>query len=80
MPDKPSHAPLSSAGWLAIGVLIGFLAVSVWYAIYTWGAIGDTQMSTFGWIALIAGSAVTICVGGGLMVLIFYSNRNNFDR
>jgi hypothetical protein len=80
MPDKPSHAPLSSAGWLALGVLIGFLAVSIWYAIYTWGAIGDAQLSGFGWFALIAGSVITIGVGGGLMALIFYSNRNDFDR
>jgi len=80
MPDEPSHAPLSSAGWLALGVLIGFLAVSVWYAVYTWGAIGDVHLSGFGWFALVAGSLITICVGGGLMALIFYSNRNDFDR
>jgi len=29
---------------------------------------------------LIAGSVLTIAVGGGLMALVFYSNRNNFDR
>ena len=79
MPNEPSH-PLSSAGWLALGVLIAFLAVSIWYAIYTWGAIGDVHLSGFGWFALIAGSVITIAVGGGLMALIFYSNRNDYDR
>jgi hypothetical protein len=80
VPDMNSRSPLSSAGWLTLGVLIGFLAVSIWYGIYTWGALGDVQMSAFGWFALIAGSLITIGIGGGLMALAFYSNRNNFDR
>jgi hypothetical protein len=80
MSDKERHAPLSSAGWLAFGVLIGFLAVAIWYGIYTWDALGDVHMSVFGWFALIAGSVITIGVGGGLMALIFYSSRNDFDR
>jgi hypothetical protein len=80
MPDKDNRAPLSSAGWLAFGVLIGFLAVAIWYGIYTWGALGDVHMSAFGWFALIAGSVITIGVGGGLMALVFYSSRNDFDR
>lgn len=79
--DKNSEQPhLSGGGWLALGVLLAFLGVSVWYAIYAWGSLGDTQMSTFGWFALIAGSLISIAVGGGLMALIFYSSRNNYDR
>lgn len=80
MPDKSKSTPLSSAGWLALGVLIGFLALSIWYGIYTWGVLGDVQLSTFGWVALIAGSLITIAVGGGLMALIFYSSRHDFDH
>ena len=78
--DKNRNAPLSSASWLALGILLGFLAVVLWYGIYAWDAIGDVHMSGFGWFALIAGSVLTIGVGGGLMALVFYSNRNNFDR
>ena len=37
-------------------------------------------MSAFGWIALIAGSFITIAVGGGLMALVFYSSRHDMDR
>ncbi len=80
MPNNDSNTPLSSAGWLALGVLVGFLAISIWYGIYTWDVLGDVQMSAFGWFALIAGSLITLGVGGGLMALIFFSNRNNFDR
>ena len=78
--DKQDHAHLSGGGWLALAVLLGFLALSVWYAVYTWGVLGTSQMSTFGWFALIAGSLITVAVGGGLMTLIFYSSRNDYDR
>ncbi len=74
------RAHLSRGGWLALIVLLGFLAVSVWYAVYTWGSLGETHMSVFGWFALVAGSVITIAVGGGLMSLIFYSSRNDYDR
>ncbi len=80
MPDKKSTPGLSVAGWLAIGVLAGFLAVSIWYGIAGWRALGDVEMSTFGWIALVGGSLITIAVGAGLMALVFYSSRNGMDR
>ena len=75
-----NHAHLSGGGWLALAVLLGFLAASVWYAVSSWNALGASQMGTFGWFALIAGSLITIAVGGGLMALLFYSSRNNYDR
>jgi hypothetical protein len=78
--DNDDHAHLTRGGWLALAVLVAFLAVSIWYAVYAWGAIGDAHMSAFGWFALVAGSLVTVAVGGGLMALIFYSSRNDYDR
>jgi hypothetical protein len=78
--DNDDHAHLSRGGWLALAVLIAFLAISIWYGVYAWGAIGATHMSAFGWFALVAGSVVTVVVGGGLMALVFYSSRNDYDR
>ncbi len=80
MNDNDAHAHLSGAGWLALVVLLGFLGASIWYAVYAWGAIGVAHMSAFGWFALIAGSALTLAVGGGLMTLVFYSSRHDYDR
>jgi len=81
MPENDhDHARLSTGGWAALVVLLGFLAVSIWYAVYSWHAIGFVQMSVFGWFALIAGSLLTVLVGGGLMALLFYSSRHDFDR
>jgi hypothetical protein len=74
------HAHLSRGGWLALCTLLGFLAVSIWYAVYSWNALGDVHFSTFGWFALVVGSFVTIAVGGGLMAALFYSNSHHLDR
>jgi hypothetical protein len=71
---------LSTGGWLAIVVLAGLLVWSLWYAAHAWSALGDTQISTAGWIFLALGATVTLAVGGGLMALLFYSSRKNFDR
>ncbi len=78
--DNDDHAHLTAGGWLALAVLLAFLAVSLWYAIYAWGAIGDAHLSSFGWFALIAGSLITVGIGGGLMALLFYSNDHDLDR
>ncbi|MEJ0026557.1 MAG: hypothetical protein WDN01_11065 [Rhizomicrobium sp.] len=78
--DDDNHAHLSRAGWLALVILLGFLGVSIWYAAYTWGTLGAVRMSAFGWFALVAGSLLTIAVGGGLMALMFYSSRHDYDR
>ena len=78
--EDSDHAHLSRGGWLALVVLLAFLGASIWYAVYSWNAIGVAHMSTFGWFALIAGSFITVAVGGGLMALVFYSSRNNYDR
>lgn len=78
--DDRDHAHLSGAGWLALVVLLGFLAAAIWYAITAWGSLAGVHISTFGWFALVAGSLLTIGVGGGLMALLFYSSRNDYDR
>jgi hypothetical protein len=74
------HAHLSSGGWLALLVLLGFLAVSIWYAVYSWNELDEVHFSTFGWFALVVGSFVTIAVGGCLMAALFYSSNHDLDR
>ena len=71
---------LSRAGWLAIVVLVAFLAWAIWYAAHTWSALAGVGISTAGWVMLGLGVIVTLIVGGGLMALLFYSSRKNFDR
>ncbi|MBV9572297.1 MAG: hypothetical protein JO056_13740 [Alphaproteobacteria bacterium] len=70
---------LGVAGWTAILVLSGFLAVSIFYAIYGWSRVGAVGIPPIGWAFLIAGVVVTVLVGGGLMALMFYSSRKGRD-
>ena len=76
----PKSAKLSTAGWIAIIVLFGFLFAALWYAVHTWNAMAGVVMSPLGWFFLALGVIFTIAVGGGLMYLVFYSSRHGMDR
>lgn len=71
---------LGAAGWIALVVLGGFLVVAVVYAIRAWDSMAGVGISTAGWVFLSLGVVVTIAVGAGLMGLVFYSSRKNFDQ
>jgi hypothetical protein len=70
---------LSGWGWFAVVVLLGLLVVAVVYAIHAWGVV-DTAISPAGWIFMGMGIIFTLAVGGGLMALVFYSSRHDYDR
>jgi predicted phage tail protein len=83
MNDNQEAVPetrLSRGGWLAIIVLVAFLGWAIWYAAHTWGALAGVGISPAGWVMLGLGVVVTLIVGGGLMALLFYSSRKNYDR
>lgn len=71
---------LSAAGWLAILVLGLFLVWACWYAVHAWNALPGVGISGAGWVFLVMGVVFTLLVGGGLMALVFYSSRHNYDR
>ena len=78
--DKDGKSPLSAAGWIALAILFGLLLVSLWYAVQVWTAMAGVQMSGWGWTFLIAGIVVTVGLGAGLMALVFYSSRHEYDQ
>jgi hypothetical protein len=78
--QPPQKQPIGIAGWIAIVVLAGFLVASVAYAVHAWTRMEDTTISGFGWVMLGLGVFFTIACGVGLMGLVFYSSRKNFDR
>lgn len=78
--QEPPNNRLSAAGWLTIAVLVALLAWAVWYAVQSWGAMAGVHMSGLGWAFLILGVVVTFGVGAGLMALVFYSSRHNYDQ
>lgn len=77
---KSSSKRLGPAGWFAIAVMAAFLAWAAWYALQAWNALDGVQVSTAGWIFIAAGVLFTLALGGGLMALVFYSNREGMDR
>lgn len=77
--DTPSRK-LGPAGWFAIVVLLGFLAAAIIYAVHAWNAMSGVDISPLGWLFMGMGVFFTIAVGGGLMALVFYSSRHNYDR
>ena len=67
----------SKLGLLVASVLsLSLLSV----AVYLWVSLGDVEMTTSGYLALVAGGVATIGLGVGLMSLVFYSNRKGFDE
>ena len=79
-PENNENSRLSPAGWVAILVLLGLFGVSLWYAIRVWTSMAGVQMSGWGWLFLVLGVVVTIGLGAGLMGLVFYSSRHDYDR
>ena len=77
---NPEKSPLSSAGIIAILIMVGLLGWAIWYAIGAWQAMAGVHMSTLGWVFLCMGILFTFLVGAGLMALVFYSSRHDMDR
>ena len=80
MEQPAKKQKIGIAGWIALIVLGALLAVSIWYAAHAWLALSGVAMSPMGWFFLICGIVVTIALGAGLMALLFYSSRKNYDR
>lgn len=61
---------------LLILFLGSVLAAVLYVVLKDWDA---SAMSIHGWIALGAGTALSLIVGIGLMALVFYSARKGYD-
>jgi hypothetical protein len=67
--------------WLL--TFIGFnaaLFATVLVALWAFGGFADIGLSGMGWFALIIGIAFTSGLGVGLMALVFYSARKDYDE
>ncbi|SRR6266446_1815884 len=74
----PKSAPLGVGGWIAVVALVGVLGASVWFAFYGWN-LTDAKVSTSGMISLALGVVISMVLGGGLMALVFWSNKKGYD-
>ena len=61
----------------AIVIVVAVLAAAV---AVLWASSGDSQVTVEGEIALAIGVLVTVLLAGGLMTIVFLSNRTGQDQ
>ena len=59
--------------------LFALLAVALWFAADAWVHLAGDSIPIYGWFAIAGGVVFSLLVGGGLMALVFYSNRHGYD-
>jgi hypothetical protein len=64
---------------LIIVALFGLLVLAVWFAGSAWVHLGGDAIPLYGYLAIAGGVLFSLLVGGGLMALVFYSNRHGYD-
>lgn len=64
---------------VTITVLVVLLLASMVAGLYLWSNLGEVEIGLHGLIALALGSVLSLALGGGLMFLVFYSNRRGHD-
>ena len=83
MPDERNQnstpRPIGVGGWVAIAAMGVVLGLAIWFAFWGWN-LTDAEMSANGRIALVLGAVFSMVIGGGLMALLFWSNRKGYDR
>ena len=66
--------------FVVIGILFAFLAGAIYVGHYGWVSAGDVTMPAWGWLMMGLGIFFALVIGGGLMILIFYSSRAGYDE
>ena len=64
---------------LIILALFGLLCLAFWFAGTAWVHLGGDAIPLYGYVAIAGGVLFSLLVGGGLMALVFYSNRHGYD-
>ncbi|MDG5497097.1 hypothetical protein [Niveispirillum sp. BGYR6] len=72
---------MSGGAKIVIACLLALLVLAVATGVLAWGQVDDGQpISLHGIIALVLGGLGSLVVGGGLMALVFFSNRSGHDQ
>jgi hypothetical protein len=63
-----------------VALLALFLVATLLAGLYLWWSMSDVEISIHGLVAMALGGIVSLALGGGLMFLVFYSNRHGHDE
>jgi hypothetical protein len=66
--------------WIGVTVAIALVAMVVVVCAHFWNAIGGSEISPAGWVAMALGILATLGLGIGLMSLVFISSRRGYDE
>jgi hypothetical protein len=70
----------STFSWAAVAVACGVVLVVGFLIGALWIGLGDSEISSAGWLAMGLGVVVTLALGIGLMALVFISSRRGYDE
>jgi hypothetical protein len=73
-------AELTLSGWAVILVLGVLLILTAALAYAGWRLAAGTTVPASGYVALTLGALFSLVVGIGLMALVFYSSRHDYDE
>jgi hypothetical protein len=59
--------------------LFVLLALALWFAGSSWVRFAGAIIPVYGWFAIAGGIVFSLALAGGLMGLVFYSNRHGYD-
>jgi hypothetical protein len=71
---------LTLSGWVVIVILGALLISTVALAYAGWNSAAGTVVPASGYVALALGVLFSLAVGIGLMALVFYSSRHDYDE
>lgn len=64
---------------LIILALFALLAAAVWFAGAAWERFDSDAMPVYGNFVIAGSILFSLLIGGGLMALVYYSNRHGYD-
>jgi hypothetical protein len=73
-------AELNLSAWATILILGAFLIATAALAYVGWTSAGSTVVPVSGYVAMAFGVLFSLVVGIGLMALLFYSSRYDYDE
>ncbi|WP_234826868.1 hypothetical protein [Rhodopseudomonas palustris] len=76
---KPPLKRTSIGVWVMVLALLVLLGLAGFFA-YQGLVIGDVEIPAQGYVAMAIGIALSLVIGIGLMVLVFYSSRRGYDE